>query len=154
MVLKTDCRDDYKDCQSYVNDKFPCKLDDRSICGWCPRYEKPVSNMHKDIKIQEIRYTENPNKKVYNIDFDGTLTTGEYVDFPEANHLMTAKVKELASKGHVIIIWTARGWSQAPKLAAWLTLYSIPFHGIRMDKGGSDCYVDDKAVLIKDFLKD
>lgn len=98
-------------------------------------------------------YIENPNKKVYNIDFDGTLTNGVYVDFPKPNIDIILKVQKLYVKGHIIIIWTARQWNMASKLVSWLTKYEVPFHGIYMAKGGSDVYVDDKSILLDKFLE-
>ncbi len=146
-MLKTDERDLYKDCSKYHSAESTCHgSTDLSICGWCPKYKK--------LKPSEtIRYTENPNRKVYNIDFDGTLTTGEYTEWPNPSQPMIAKVRSLCKKGNVIIIWTARWWEQANNVASWLIHHSVPFHGIMMGKGGSDCYVDDKAVSPEDFLK-
>lgn len=46
----------------------------------------------------------------------------------------------------IIIIWTARWWEHAPDLVSWLIKHRVPYHGIMMGKGGSDCMVDDKAV--------
>ncbi len=91
-------------------------------------------------------YKENPNRKVHCIDFDGTLTTGEYTNDPPANYPMVDKVCDLYTNGHIIIIWTARQWINAPHLVSWLIKHNVPFHGVMMGKGGSDIYVDDKAV--------
>ena len=97
-------------------------------------------------------YTDNKNRKVFNIDFDGTLTTGEYTENPGANTKIIEKVKELYMSGNIIIIWTARWWDNAPFVISWLIKYSIPFHGVMMGKGGSDTYLDDKAITFKDFI--
>ena len=99
------------------------------------------------------QYKESKNRVVYNIDFDGTITTGEYTDNPGANDPVINRVKELYMTGNIIIIWTARLWSEAPFMIAWLIKNSVPFHGIMMGKGGSCCYVDDKAVSIEEFVK-
>ena len=100
-----------------------------------------------------MTYTVNPNKEVFNIDFDGTLTTGEYTSDPAPNNLMINKLKHIYYSGHIIIIWTARRWSDAQTLVAWLIKHDVPFHGIRMDKGGSDHYVDDKNMTFRAFKK-
>ena len=47
--------------------------------------------------------------------------------------------------GNVIIVWTARPWSQAGVVAGYLTMWGVEFNGIRCDKGGADMYVDDKS---------
>ncbi|MFB6177416.1 MAG: capsular biosynthesis protein [Halobaculum sp.] len=55
-------------------------------------------------------------------------------------------VDELYSRGHTIIVWTARPWSVADETVGWLTANGIRYHGIRMEKGSSDVYLDDKAI--------
>lgn len=97
-------------------------------------------------------YVDNPNRKVYNIDFDGTLTDGSSYTNLIPNNPMIEKVRELYFSGNIIIIHSARLWNDAIKLAAWCTQYGVPFHGLMLAKGGTDCYVDDKAINSKDFL--
>ena len=95
-----------------------------------------------------MTYQENQNRKVFNIDYDHTLTSdpmGTYSEDPPPNPQMVHKVRELYRTGNIIIIWTARWWSNASFLVSWLIKNEVPFHGIFMGKGGSDCYIDDKA---------
>ena len=109
----------------------------------------------KKIKHEE-NYSESSNRTVYCIDFDHTLTSdfvGTYSVEPNPNISVTEKVKEKYMSGNIIIIWSARQWSNAPFLISWLEKYSVPYHGIRMSKGGSDFYVDDKNLSIKEFLE-
>jgi hypothetical protein len=91
-------------------------------------------------------YQENKNRRVFNIDYDGTLTTGEYTVDPGPNQAVIDRVRDLYCSGHIIIIWTARWWENAPDMVSWLIKHRVPFHGVMMGKGGSDAYVDDKAV--------
>jgi len=35
-------------------------------------------------------------------------------------------------------------------MVSWLIKHRVPFHGVMMGKGGSDAYVDDKAVSWED----
>ena len=100
----------------------------------------------------KITYADNSNRKVYNIDFDGTLTDGSSYENLVPNKEMVIKVKELYFTGHIVIVWSARLWADAPKIASWLILHGIGFHGLMLGKGGSDCYVDDKAIHADDFL--
>jgi len=97
------------------------------------------------------QYTENKNPKVFNVDFDNTLTTGEYTDNPGPEQSVIDRVKELYMKGHIIIIWTARFWDQAPFMVGWLISHSVPFHGVMMGKGGSNYYLDDKMIDFNKF---
>jgi len=100
-------------------------------------------------------YTESEKFRVYNIDFDHTLTAdmpGTYPDEPTPNQDMITAVNAKYMTGNIIIIWTARWWDNAPFFVSWLIRHGVKYHGIFMGKGGSDCYVDDKAVTLKDFL--
>ena len=101
---------------------------------------------------RDMNYKETPNRKVFNIDFDGTLTDGQYIDNPPPNIVMIERVTKLYTSGHVIIIWTARHWYQAPFLVSWLIKHSVPFHGVMMSKGGSDYYVDDKMISFENLF--
>ena len=96
-------------------------------------------------------YIKNEKPKVFNIDFDGTLTTGEYTDDPGIDQSFVDRVKEIYMRGHIVIIWTARQWDQAPFLVGWLISHSVPFHGVMMGKGGSDFYLDDKMISFDKF---
>lgn len=91
------------------------------------------------------------------VDFDGTLTTGEgppywqednkeFVDEDVAEY-----IRDEYKKGNSIIIWTARPWSQANNIAAHLTEWEIPYHGIRCEKGGAQIYVDDKTKPVEEL---
>ncbi|MDA3808566.1 MAG: hypothetical protein PF440_11730 [Thiomicrorhabdus sp.] len=99
-----------------------------------------------------MTYEDNKERIVYNIDFDGTLTTGESYVFLTPRDEMIQRVQKLYFSGHIIIIWSARLWSDASKLVSWLILNNVPFHGVMLGKGGSDCYVDDKAIHADDFI--
>jgi len=96
-------------------------------------------------------YKENKDRKVFNIDFDGTLTTGEYTNDPGPEQAVIDRVKDLYMAGHIIIIWSARQWDQAPWFISWLVKHSVPFHGVIMAKGGSDYYLDDKMISFDNF---
>lgn len=97
------------------------------------------------------QYVENPNAKVFNVDFDGTLTTGEYTENPGARADMIERLRVRYETGHIIIIWTARQWDQAPFMVSWLIKHCVPFHGVMMAKGGSNYYIDDKMMSFEDF---
>ena len=96
-------------------------------------------------------YKDNPNRKVYNIDFDGTLTIGGYTNDPTPNLDIIKTVKDKYFNGHIIIIWTARWWDFSNLLVSWLIKHNVPFHGVMMGKGGADVYIDDKALSFEDF---
>lgn len=97
-------------------------------------------------------YKDNSNRKVYNIDFDGTITDGSSYSKLVPNRMMIRKVRELYFLGHIIIIWSSRLWEDAQAVVAFCINHGIPFHGLMLGKGGSDFYVDDKSVDDKTFL--
>lgn len=102
----------------------------------------------------ELIYEDNLKRKVYNIDFDGTLALSEdYLNLKPCT-LMINKVRDLYYKGNIIIIWSARQWESASTIAGWCVTNNVPFHGLMLGKGGTDCYIDDKAINSKDFLKE
>lgn len=102
-----------------------------------------------------MEFNDKGKRKVYNVDLDGTLTNGElfWKQEPTINPAMLEKVIELYKSGNIIIIWTARQWQYAPETVGWLIKNCVPYHGIQMGKGGADCYIDDKNVLIKDMAR-
>ncbi|MBX0295024.1 hypothetical protein [Haloarcula nitratireducens] len=93
------------------------------------------------------------------VDFDNTLSAGErgYVDEEpeEPDEEMVQWVNERYAEGDTIIVWTARPWEAAARTVARLTEWGVDWHGIRMEKGNADVYVDDKgAVPSEELLED
>lgn len=85
------------------------------------------------------------------VDVDNTLTKGEaryWRDDEECkvDEEMKEVIQQLYRDHHTIIIWTARPYRNASHLAAWLEKNDIRFHGLRMEKGSCDVYLDDKAI--------
>lgn len=90
---------------------------------------------------------------VINVDFDGTLTTHTYQrdPIPDVEHCEI--IRKLYYKGYIIIIHTARPWEEAPEVVGWLIKNHVPYQGIFMMKGGSDCYYCDDKNITWDDLK-
>ena len=100
-----------------------------------------------------MEFNENGKREVYSFDLDGVLTNGEcfWKQEPTSNQDTIRILRELYKAGNIIIIWTARQWELAPETVGWLIKNKIPFHGIYMAKGGSDHYVDDKNVDLREL---
>lgn len=85
------------------------------------------------------------------VDFDKTLTTGkgpEYWEegsYEEPNEEMIEWVNNKYHQGNFVVVWTARPWSEAGRIASYLTRWGVKYAGIRCNKGGAEIYVDDKA---------
>ncbi|KTG07952.1 hypothetical protein AUR64_01575 [Haloprofundus marisrubri] len=92
------------------------------------------------------------------VDFDKTLTKGgeSYItsEAEEPDEEMVEWVNYQYRQGHTIIIWTARPWEAAQETVARLTEWGVDWHGIRMEKGHADLYVDDHATPPKEELVD
>ena len=103
---------------------------------------------------------------IYVFDLDGTLCNTQknkdgYWDYMNAKPYQQRidQVNALYSEGHTIIIDTARGcvskedWYQ--KTYSQIVSWGIKFHQLRTGiKFGADCFVDDKAINIKEFFKE
>ena len=94
---------------------------------------------------------------LYAVDFDKTLTapsSGEWrpADKQEPNEKMIEAVREQFVGGKKVVVWTAREWREASKIAGWLTIHEVPYHGLRCEKGGADKYIDDKAMTPDEFI--
>ena len=101
-----------------------------------------------------MKFTESGPRKVYAVDLDGVLTNGEpfWATEPTPRVKAVEGVVALYEQGNIIIVWTARQWKHAPETVAWLVKHKVPFHGIQMNKGGADFYVDDKFLKV-DWLE-
>ena len=89
-------------------------------------------------------------RDVINIDVDGVLTNGEiwWEETPTVDKEMRKFVQDAYySCRYVIIIWSARLWLDTSKTVGWLIANDIPFHGVMMQKGATDVYIDDKCIL-------
>lgn len=83
-------------------------------------------------------------------DFDNTITTGDCKfwndERPEPDEAVIEAVNDYYKSGGTVLIWTARPWTEAGRIAGHLTEWGVRYHGIRCDKGSADAYVDDKAL--------
>lgn len=97
---------------------------------------------------------EKPNDKLICVDMDGTLCEGEFWHIgnePTPIQKNIDFVNHLYQKGAHIIIWSARAPVFYPETHGWLISHQVKFHGIMMNKGGADLYIDDKCINIKDI---
>jgi len=91
------------------------------------------------------------------VDFDKTLTRedgGTYFTDEETlpDNEMISWVNDRYKQGDTIIIHTARPWSVAGETVGKLTEWGVRWHGLRMDKGSGDLYIDDKAMRPEELL--
>lgn len=100
-----------------------------------------------------LEILKNPNDKLIAVDLDGTLSIGECWnkdDEPKPIQEMIDFINGLYLKGAHIVIYTARFPDMYQMTLAWLIKHGVLFHGINMRvKPVADCYIDDKAINIK-----
>ena len=96
---------------------------------------------------------------VYCFDIDGTIctnTNGEYEKACSYKEIIE-KINNLYNSGHVIIYFTARGyttkidWYEFTKNQ--LNEWNAKYHRLLVGKPFADYYIDDKGVSAKDFFK-
>jgi len=91
------------------------------------------------------------------VDFDNTLTESnvEYWngERPDPDPDVVEAVNDAYKSGTTVIVWTARPWAEAGRIAAHLTEWGVRWHALRCDKGSADLYVDDKAQKPEAFAK-
>ncbi len=95
----------------------------------------------------------------YCFDLDGTLCSTSESDYSNATPRLEriVKVNELASNGHKVIIFTARGgssgldWTELTKKQ--LREWGVIHHALILGKPAADYYIDDKAVKDEDFFR-
>jgi hypothetical protein len=94
---------------------------------------------------------------VYCFDIDGTIceqVVGDY-SLASPNTARIKKINELASLGHTIKIFTARGsksgldWSAATRKQ--LDDWGLVYHELILGKPHADFYIDDKAMHSESF---
>lgn len=118
-------------------------------------YQFTVS--HRQVRSSESM-GDNWDGELVAVDFDGTLTQGKARFWLDETEEPCEEVVEWTRQqyydGKHVVVWTARPWSEASTIAARLTEWEIPYHGIRCEKGGADLYVDDKAVSPESVIAD
>jgi len=101
------------------------------------------------------------NSKIYCFDLDNTLceTKGNIYEEAQPYKDRIAFVNDLYSRGHTIIIDTARGCVSGKnwwhftneQLKSW----GLKYHTLRTGvKWGADFFIDDKALSDKEFFQD
>ena len=83
------------------------------------------------------------------VDMDGVICTEEKTferalakPMPGAREALAA----LKAKGHTLVIYSARSWSELRMTEQWLKDHGIPYDGIHLGKPVADRILDDRAV--------
>ena len=99
-------------------------------------------------------------KTIYAVDFDGTLSNGEYPNIGEPNLALIEHLKKKKAKGQAtLILWTCRGGESLIEAVKFCKKYGLDFDYINRNdeemvkkygndnrKIYADVYIDDHAV--------
>lgn len=91
------------------------------------------------------------------IDMDGTICTEEKTFSRSLAKPMKDAVdiiNTLYCEGHIIIIYTARTWSEYEMTTDWLYRNGIKYHQLFMGKPIGDVWIDDRALQFTENWKD
>lgn len=100
------------------------------------------------------------NKKIYAVDFDGTLNLGKWPQVGEPNLKLFAFLKKARAAGHKVILWTCREGDQLKTAIKYCQKQGLDFDAINDNlhenklkyennsrKIYADHYIDDRSVL-------
>ena len=153
-----------------VNNKkiLPLFIEGVKVFGTCEELLQAFGISYFDL-LSENAWSAHQRKTIV-VDIDGTICSPpENNDYSKCTPLndLCLKLIEEDAKGTYIILCTARNLRQfkgnlgfinkytAPTLQDWLKLYQIPYDEIYYGKQwgqGGVTYIDDKNMLIKDFI--
>ena len=91
------------------------------------------------------------------IDIDGTICPeGSPGDRPQVEPLPGAvsAVNRLTDGGHVVVLWTGRGWDEYIATKTWLDDHGFRYAQILMGKPIANLIIDDRARRFEGWDKD
>ena len=99
--------------------------------------------------------------KIYAVDFDGTLSFGEWPKVGPANRELIDFLRERKELGDKVILWTCRADQALQDAVDWCKEQGLVFdavndnlpeiieiYGVNSRKITSDYYIDDKAIPV------
>ncbi|MBQ8118652.1 MAG: hypothetical protein IJ147_11435 [Lachnospiraceae bacterium] len=101
-----------------------------------------------------------PEYKIIAVDFDGTLSFGDWPGVGEPNAPLIAYLKDWKKSGNKLILWTCRAGDALELAVSWCREQDLEFdavndnlpeivelYGNNSRKITCDYYIDDKALL-------
>jgi hypothetical protein len=141
----TCCHNIYK--SNGVED-LPKYLQTHSLAKTC---QKAFDYCKKQIKSKIAR--------VYVIDIDGTITLDPKINYKKyekarPNLKVIEAINELFNRGHIIYLFSARHEEDREVTKKWLKQNKVKWNKLILGKPLGDYYVDDRSLIIEDFLKE
>ncbi|MEW6252121.1 MAG: hypothetical protein AB1716_15895 [Planctomycetota bacterium] len=94
--------------------------------------------------------------KTVMVDLDGVLCTEEtFHDRPLAEPITGAReaLQKLRAAGYIVIVYTARSWSEYRLTQHWLAEHGFEYDGLHMGKPVADVWIDDRAVRFESWTQ-
>lgn len=101
--------------------------------------------------------------KIIAVDFDGTLSFGQWPDVGPANEKLVRFLQSRQGLGDKLILWTCRAGKELTLAVEWCRQQGLIFdavndnlpeiielYGTNSRKVSCDYYIDDRAVLVQD----
>lgn len=82
------------------------------------------------------------------IDLDGTLCTEELPENRAQAKVLPGAVEAVntfVADGHIVVIWTGRGWSEYVMTKKWLKENGFKYHELLMGKPIANLIIDDRS---------
>jgi ribonucleotide monophosphatase NagD (HAD superfamily) len=92
--------------------------------------------------------------KTIMVDLDGVICTEEaFLERPLAQPIAGAReaLAKLRAAGHIVVIYTARGWGEHRVAKQWLADHGFEYDGLHMGKPVADVWIDDRAIQFTDW---
>ena len=91
------------------------------------------------------------------VDIDGTICKeGSIKERANSEPLPGAKeaLSGMRKDGHVVVLWTARGWTEYKLTKSWLDKHGFEYDQIMMGKPIAHVWIDDRAKEFKGWDRD
>jgi uncharacterized HAD superfamily protein len=88
------------------------------------------------------------------IDLDGTICTEEKTFSRSLAKPLPGAIEgvnQLYDEGHIVIIYSARSWSEYEMTAHWLRTNGVRYHQLVMGKPVGDVWIDDRAIRFRSW---
>lgn len=112
-------------------------------------------------EIEKSASSKKQRRKVYAVDFDGTIVENAYPRIGKLKPETVDFIKKVHGRGDKVIVWTSRSKKPLINMEKFLKWNKIPYHEINQNSSFktdspkiiADYYIDDKAVNVTDLHK-
>ena len=113
---------------------------------------------------EQYRERMRRRRKIFAVDFDGTLSFGQWPECGKPNEKLIAFLKKRKAQGDKLILWSCREGACLKEAVAWCEEHGLYFdavndnlpevitrYGVNSRKISCDYYIDDRAIAVNAF---